>query len=109
VSAMVGLASSLGRQPENFGYQLDESVGEKKLVEARDLALKAKELDPDNPGVYGAIQFYALEHGDLEGALHAAETRLSLQPKNPSAYSDLGVGFLFEGDPRRAIELLTKA
>ena len=31
---------------------MDESVKEKKYVEARDLALKAMELDPDNPDLY---------------------------------------------------------
>ena len=41
----------------------------RKFVEARDLALKAKELDPDNPGVYVPIAMYALDHGDWEGAL----------------------------------------
>ena len=28
---------------------MDESIREKKYVEGLDLALKAKELDPDNP------------------------------------------------------------
>ena len=31
---------------------MDESLREKKFVEGRDLALKAKEIDPDNPDVY---------------------------------------------------------
>ncbi len=31
---------------------MDESVKERKYVEGRDLALRAKELDPDNPDVY---------------------------------------------------------
>ena len=48
-SAMVGLAASLVTSSRQFRCQMDESVKEKKYVEGRDLALKAKELDPDNP------------------------------------------------------------
>jgi tetratricopeptide (TPR) repeat protein len=108
-NAMVSLAIILTREPENFSYQMDASVAEKKLVEGRDLALKAKELDPDNPGVYSAIQMYALEHSDLEGALHVAQTRLALEPKNPSANQDLAVNYLLLGDPQRAIEFEARA
>jgi adenylate cyclase len=107
--AMVGLAICLMRQADNFGFQIDESVQEKKQIEGRALALRAKELDPDNPGIYNAIGTYADEHGDRDGALRAAETRLSLEPKNPSAYNDLAVLFSYRGEPRRALELLTQA
>src|SRR5580704_8765338 len=86
VSAMVGLAGSVAVQVTNFGVDLDESVKEKKLVEGRDLALKAKELDPSDPGAYTIIAIYAARHGDWEGSLRAAETLLSLEPKNPTAY-----------------------
>jgi len=79
------------------------------LVEGRDLALKAKQLDPENPGIYFVIGAYAGSHDDYEGARRAAETRLSLEPKNPSAYSNLAVMFIHGGAPRRAIELLTQA
>ena len=88
---------------------MDESVKENKFVEARDLALKAKELDPDNPGVYLPIEGYAAHHFDWEGALRAAETRLSLEQKDPGAYNGLAYYLLFLGEPQRAIELLTQA
>ena len=96
-------------QAGNFGDQLGESVLEKKFSEGRDLALKAKGLDPDNPTAYNAIGTYALDHGDLVGARRAYETRLSLEPKNPTAYSNLAGVFLNEGEPRRTIELLNQA
>jgi TolB-like protein/Flp pilus assembly protein TadD len=108
-SAMVGLAISLALQPDNFGFQMDESVKEKKYVEGRDLALKAKQLDPDNPDVYVAIGIYVVNHGDFDGARRAAETVLSLKPKTPSAYNNLALVFIAEGEPTRAIELLTQA
>jgi len=50
-----------------------------------------------------------LHHGDLTGARRAQETRLSLKPRDPSAYVNLADVFFQEGEPRRAIELLTQA
>jgi tetratricopeptide (TPR) repeat protein len=106
VRAMVGLAGSLGVQSGNFGAQMDESVQEKKMVEGRHLALKAKELDPDNPDVYRLIANYT---PDREGNRRALETELSLDPKNPAVHATLAYWFLREGEPKRAIELLTQA
>lgn len=108
-STMVALAGSLAVQPDNFGSQMDESVQEKKYIEARDLALKARELDPDNPRVYAVMGIYASDHGDFAVARRAFETVLSLEPKDPNAYNNLAKMFLAEGEPRRAIELLTQA
>jgi TolB-like protein/cytochrome c-type biogenesis protein CcmH/NrfG len=108
-SAMVGLGGSLATEASNFDDQMDESVQEKKYVEARDLALRAKELDPENPGVYLALGSYASSHGDRAGYLRALETQLSLDPKNPSAYNNLAVRFYFDGEPQKSIELLTQA
>jgi adenylate cyclase len=105
---MAGLAGALVVQPDNFGSEMDESVQEKKYVEGRDLALNARELDPENPEVYTVIGIYASNHGDFAGAQRANETLLSLEPKNPSAYNNLANVFFDEGEPRRAIELLTQ-
>ncbi len=107
--AMADLAVSLVLQASNFAEYLDESDKEKKYAEGRDLALKAKEIDPDNPYVYSAIAMYALTHDDYEGALRADTTRLSLEPKNPIAYNNLAIQSFYGGAPKRAIELLTDA
>ena len=106
---LIALASNLATQPDNFGLQMDESLQEKKYTEARDLALKARELDPDNPRIYAVIGTYAFNHGDFVGARRAMESVLALEPKNPMAYSNLADVFIAEGEPRRAIELLTQA
>ena len=106
--AMVGLAVSLVLQPDNFP-QLDRSIKERKWIEGHDLAMRAKGLDPDNPELYMVIGTYALNHGDLAGARRAMETRLSLNPKNPWCYLTLAYIFCQEGEPRRAIDLLTQA
>jgi adenylate cyclase len=107
--AMIGLAVALAAQAANFGAQMDEGVREKKFVEGRDLALKAKEIDPDNPRVYVPIQRYAEAHGDWGGALRAAETQLSLAPNDPVGYNNVARPLIFLGEPQRAFELLTRA
>jgi len=108
-NAMVRLAASLVVQADNFDAQLGEKETERKFTEGRDLALKVKELDPDNPIIYATIGIYAINHGDLVGARRAFETWLSLAPRKPAAYSALAGVFLNEGEPRRTIELVTQA
>lgn len=108
-SAMGALANVVTIEAANFASMLNESSREKKYREGRALALKAKELDPDDPGVYVAIGLYAVAHDDVAGWRRAAETRLALDPKNPSAYNNLAIAFLDAAEPQRAIELLTQA
>jgi TolB-like protein/Tfp pilus assembly protein PilF len=108
-NAMADLANSLALQALNFGSQLSADVKEKKYVEGRDLALKAKEIDPDNPVIYGPISFYAQSHDDYAGYRRASETRLALEPKNPSSFNNLAIALIYGGEPERAIELLTQA
>ena len=108
-NAMVGLANSLALQALNFGNQLSADVKEKKFVEGRDLALKAKERDPDNPGIYLPISLYAQSHDDYAGYRRASESRLALEPKNPSSCNNLAIALIYGGEPERAIELLTQA
>jgi len=106
---MAYLAAVLIIQAGNFGDQMDASVVEKKFSEGRDLVLKAKALDPDNPQVYNTLGSYAFDHGDLAGARRAYETLLSLDPKSPLAYFQLARVYLNEGEPKRTIELLNQA
>ena len=109
VRAMVGLAVSLVLQANNFRTVLAGDAAEKKFEEGRSLALKAKEVDPENPDVYLVLASYAGNHGDVVGATHAAETRLSLDPKNPRALNFMAFGALWQGDGRKAADYLTKA
>jgi TolB-like protein/Tfp pilus assembly protein PilF len=108
-SAMAGLAVSLMLEAGNFGAGMDQSAREKKFVEGRDLAVKARELDPDDPSFYLAIGMYAGAHDDYAGAQRADETRLALDPKSLSAYNNLALTMTDGGEPQRAIELLTQA
>jgi adenylate cyclase len=108
-NAMGRLARCLVRQPDFAPAGMGLDIQEKKFSEARDLALRVKEIDPDNPDVYRVMGLYALNHGDLDGFRRAAETRVALEPKNPGAYVSLAVSFYFQMQPKRAIELLNKS
>ena len=107
--AMVGLANSLALLANNFPQVLDKDIREAMFLEARGFALKAKELDPDDPGVYLAIAIFASNQGDFDAARRADETRLSLDPKSVGANNNLAGIYIELGDPNRAIELLTRA
>jgi len=104
-SAMARLAVTLVLQTLNYGSEMDTAAKEERFVEGRDLALKAKELDPDNAIVYATLGYYALYHDDYSGYRRATETRLSLQPKDPLAMAYLAYAFLCGGEPARVIEL----
>ena len=108
-SAMVLLANALVYQASNFGAGMDKVLKEQKYVQARELAMRAKELDPGNPGLYVALGFYARAHDDHAGARRAADTRLALDPRNPSALNIVAWYFLNDGAPEKARELLTLA
>ena len=103
------LANVLVLQATNFGSAWEDSVRDKKFAEGRDIALKARDLDPDNPGAYVALSFYALSHDDYAGARHAAETALALQPNRPVSYNNLAAVLLHCGEPAPALDLLRKA
>jgi TolB-like protein/tetratricopeptide (TPR) repeat protein len=107
--AMVELAGSLTLQAKNFGYEMDRDTREKKYVEGLEIAEKAKKLDPNDPRIYAAIGRYAAAHDDYAGLRRAAETRVSIEPKNPSAYTMLASALLGGGEAQRAIEALTQA
>jgi TolB-like protein/DNA-binding winged helix-turn-helix (wHTH) protein/tetratricopeptide (TPR) repeat protein len=106
--AMAGLANSLVLQADHYGYVMDGATRENKYAEGRDIAMKAKQLDPDNPGVYVALMVHAISHDDYAGAKSAAETRLALEPNNPVAYNNLALMFLKGGEPQKAIDLETR-
>ena len=61
--AMMCLASSLTVEAYNRSIT-DPIVIESQLVEGRDLAMKAKELDPKIPEIYTVLSMYASTHGD---------------------------------------------
>lgn len=107
--AMAGLANSLVAQSTVFGFELDENAQKKKLAEGHDLALQAKQLDPDIPEIYWALGFYAAAYHDYPAWRRAEETWLALEPKNPDAYNNLAYFFIENVQPEKAKELMTQA
>ena len=87
--------------PAANGFIVDAVAREQKLVEARDLALKARAIDPSLPSIYVTLSDYSDTHGDYEGARQASETALSLEPKNPWRYSNLAADYLMAGKATR--------
>ena len=107
VHAMVGLAVALKNAADN-GFVADPSAKERHFVESRDLALKAKELAPNDAQIYNALSAYASNHDDYEGAVRAGAMAVSLDPKTPFQYSNLADHYIYAGQPMRAIELLAQ-
>jgi adenylate cyclase len=100
-AAMAGLAVALELQALNFAHRMDDYEVEKKKMEAHALAMKAKGLDPEIPGIYWILAAYADDHGDFLGSRRAHETHSRLRQKIPS--------YFYGVEPNKAIELLTQA
>ena len=98
-SAMVGLAVSLGLQPDNFPNQMDESVKEKKYVEARDLALKAIEVDPTTPTSTCPLEPMRASQRLNQGPNVRRRTRLSLNQKTHRRTIIWHFVFFMKGSP----------
>lgn len=107
--AIFGLGRALTLQAFNFGRQLTPEVKEQKFSEGRELNLKSKELDPNNPNIYAMFSLYAVTHNDYDGHLRGSENWLTLDPKNPMAYNFVANALLNGGKPKPAIALLNQA
>jgi adenylate cyclase len=107
--AALGLAWSLLLQAYNSGSDLDDDAREKLIAEGGALALKARTRDPENPDVYGALVIQAWFQGGPSAALHYAEKRVALDPRDPDAYNNLANLYLKLVQPAKSIELLNKA
>jgi adenylate cyclase len=107
VQALTRLAASLSGEAYN-GWVQDPIAKERQSIEARDLAVKVKELDPNNPSVYVVLSDFAIEHGDCASGVRLAQTALSLDPRSWGRYNNMATAHLDAGDPRSAIEVLIK-
>lgn len=107
VNAMADLAATLAIHAAWMdGSNLARS---KQLADARDLALRAKAIDPGHRGIELPLYIYAHEHNDFDGARRALEAALAKDPKNPSAYGNFALHYLNMGEPERALPLLKQA
>lgn len=107
VRAMLDLASMLAIHSQWMDRA--DPARREQLADARDLALRIKEIDPGLRGVELPLYLYAQEHNDLEGARRALEAALAKDPRDPSAYGNLALFHLDLGEPERAVALLRQA
>lgn len=105
--ALAGLAISLSTEAYN-GWIEDPASHQKQYVEARELAIRAKEIDPSNSLPYIVLSDFAIEHGDYVEGVRLAHIALSLDPKNPARYNNMATAFMDAGDAASAIAVLVK-
>jgi TolB-like protein len=109
VNAMAALAAVLVHEAIEYSYRLDEAERKSKLKEAHELAMRVRSLDPANPGIYRPMASYASSQGDFPAARRALEEWVLASPRNGGAHNTLAVSYLNGGEPKRAIESLTRA
>src|SRR6266567_2849591 len=108
-TATLRLGWTLLLQAYNFGRVLKDDARKKLIAEGGALAIKAKTMDPDNPSVYGVLVMHAVFQGDTKAALHYAEKRIALDPRNPDVYNNVASLYLSLLQPAKSIEFLNKA
>ncbi len=110
LAAMAGLATSLAVHASWLApYDSTDPALTEKFIEARDLALAVKTVDPTNSRVYIPIALHAQHVNDFEAARNAWEAVLPLNPRGPGAHNNLAVFYLHIGEPARAIPLLERS
>ncbi|MBC7404130.1 MAG: hypothetical protein H7252_00355 [Cytophaga sp.] len=107
--ALASLAATLTTYAVNF-------LGEKHpnfrsmFTEAKTLALQAKAIDDQLPGIYFALSSYArIIDNDRAESLRNYEMAINVAPKTPSSYNNLSIWYYGDGQAQRSIELLNKA
>jgi tetratricopeptide (TPR) repeat protein len=106
VQALSGLALAALNAANNL--PIDPATEKKQTGEACALALRAKELAPNEPSVYAALGTCAGIVGDAQEDVRLTEVALGLDPKNPTRYNSLAVSYFYLGQPARAIDLLAR-
>ena len=79
-----------------------------RFAEGRDLALRARELKPEDHDVYGALTDAYVELGDYERAVEAAQRMVDLRP-DAASYSRVAYLRSLHGDAEGAVEAMRGA
>jgi tetratricopeptide (TPR) repeat protein len=104
VTAMINLAGKLSSHAEKFLEDADPRK-EPMLSEARNLALKVRDIDPSVSKIYLVLGAYAQRHHQMDEARHNFEELVRLDPRNPNAYSALALYYRDIGEPEKALAL----
>jgi TolB-like protein/thioredoxin-like negative regulator of GroEL len=105
------LAKSLALQGKNFGLELGIEAWMSKVDEAADLGARLRDssVHANDPRLHEVLGLVAQLRGDFEGTLREYQSRLTLEPKSQEAHVELANAYYNQGEPKRALELLTQA
>jgi tetratricopeptide (TPR) repeat protein len=84
-------------------------LGLGRVDEAHAALVRARDLDPADPGVYVLEAVILRARGDLSGALHAAEGAVALDPQRADAHGLIAELLELLGRPEEALERLRDA
>jgi tetratricopeptide (TPR) repeat protein len=107
--ALASLAAVLAIHAANF---LDEANPRFRpmVTEAKELALRAKAIDDQLPGVYSALAIHAgFIDKDVAEVRRDYEKGIEVAPKAPSSYNNLSAWYYDDGQAQKSIDLLNKA
>lgn len=82
---------------------------QKKYEEAIQWALKAAEINPNDPGIFNLLGVACNERRDYKLAINYLRQAMDLNPHDPIIWINLGVAYLNNGEKELAKELLEKA
>ena len=86
----------------------EQDLRKSRINESQSLALKVKEIDPNNRVIYQSLALYDRENDNLFGARQNIETWLELNP-NSRSISTYGNILLLNGEATKALEIISKA
>jgi TolB-like protein/class 3 adenylate cyclase/Flp pilus assembly protein TadD len=85
----------------------EQDLRKSRSNESQSLALKVKEIDPNNRVIYQSLALYDRENDNLLGARQNIETWLELNP-NSRGISTYGYILLLNGEATKALEIVSK-
>lgn len=108
-NALANLAPVLALHAANFLYEANPRF-RPMVSEAKKLALRAKAIDDQLPGIYIALAIHAsyIDKNLAEVKLNY-EKAIEVAPKSPSSYNNLSVWYYEDGQAQESIDLLNKA
>lgn len=85
----------------------EQDLRKSRFNESKSLALKVKEIDPNNRDIYQSLALCDRENDNLLGAKQNIETWLELNP-NSRSISTYGNILLLNGEATKALEIVSK-
>jgi TolB-like protein/Flp pilus assembly protein TadD len=105
LDAMSSLSSTLAQLAPRSSEQ---NLRKSRFNESQTLAMKVKEIDPNNRDIYWSLATYDRENDNLLGAKQNIETWIEFNPnsRNVAAYGNI---FIINGEAKKALEILSKS